>query len=46
MWDCINPTRLHETNKNSTTITSIKKASRGDAFFILRNYTKPLIAAQ
>ncbi len=43
MWDCINPTRLYETNKNCPTITSIKKASQRDAFFIIRNYANYLI---
>ena len=43
MWDCINPTRLYETNKNCPTITSIKKASQGDAFFIIRNYVPTLM---
>ncbi len=46
MWDCINPTRLYETNKNCPTITSIKKASQRDAFFIIRNYVPTLINAE
>ena len=46
MWNCIHPTCLHETNKNSTTITSIKKASQRDAFFIIRNYVPTLINAE
>ena len=46
MRDCISSACLHETNKNSTTITSIKKASQRDAFFIIRNYVPTLMNAE
>ena len=46
MWDCVYSTCLHETNKNSTTITSIKKAAQRDAFFIIRNYVPTLMNAE
>ena len=41
MWDCVYSTCLHETNKNSTTITSIKKASQERCFFYYKNSNEP-----
>ena len=46
MRDCISSACLHETNKNSTTITSIKKASQMRCFFYYKKLHKTPIVAQ